>query len=208
MREEIIREFRTQTLRRLVELGIPDEILTGVETSTLMRNAASQYAEKHFTSSERLRLENGMNKFLLEYELAWAKNSKIFPDTIHVLKMLHDKGIRMAIVTNTSRQAAETILARHNLSEYFTTMITRDDVKRLKPDPQGVFLAMDRTGDKNAWFIGDMPIDSEAARNAGIKSIIVKREWPAHLVSFTFEGDYTVESLSEALTVFQRYNFL
>jgi len=103
----------------------------------------------------------------------------------------------MAIVTNTSRQAAHNILVKHALSEYFNVVITRDSVAQVKPDPQGVFLAMERLRERNAVFVGDMPVDSEAARRAGIKSILIKRSWPPHLFSFQFPADYTVESLSD-----------
>jgi phosphoglycolate phosphatase-like HAD superfamily hydrolase len=51
--------------------------------------------------------------------------------------------------------------------------------------------------ERNAIFVGDMPVDLEAARRAGIKSILIKRSWPPHLFSFEFPADYTVESLAE-----------
>jgi len=197
MTEEIILDFRWQTRKKLIELGVPEETLAGVEGSALMRNKAIQYADANLCSSEKVRLVRELDRFLLGYELKWADDSRLFPDTLPALRTLKSRGIRMAIVTNTSRQAAHNILVKHALSEYFDVVITRDSVAQVKPDPQGVFLTMERLRERNAFFVGDMPVDSEAARRAGIKSILIKRSWPPHLFSFEFPADYTVESLAE-----------
>ena len=204
MSEEAILEFRQQTRNKLIELGIPSETLAGIETSTLMRNRASQFAGENLSSSERLGLERKLDQFLLGYELGWAKESVLFPDAVPVLETLKERGIRMAIVTNTSRQAAEMIFAKHGLSEYFDVVITRNDVIQLKPDPQGILLALERLGDRAEFFVGDTRIDSEAARNAGIRSIIVKRGWPHTLLPPDPRADYSVDSLAEITRIIQR----
>jgi phosphoglycolate phosphatase len=197
MTEQFIRDFRRQTRSKLIELGVPEETLTGVETSALMRNKAIRYADTSLSNSEKARVMQELNRFLLGYELKWAENSKLFPDTMSTLRTLRSRGIRMAIVTNTSMQAAQSILANHSLSEYFDVVITRDSVAQLKPDPQGVLLAIEQLQERNTFFVGDMPIDTEAAGRAGIKSILIKRSWPSHLFSFDYPADYTVESLSD-----------
>lgn len=201
MKEEAILEFRRQTLKRLVELGIPEEVLTGIETSTMMRNKATRYARMKMPRSERLRLERELDRFLLGYELKWAGESKLFPDTVPVLETLRKRKMRMAIVTNTSRQAVETIFAKHELSKYFDVVVTREDVVQLKPDPEGVLLALRLLEDRAKFIVGDTRNDSEAAKGAGIKSIVVRRGWPHTLVPQDFKTDYTVESLSEILGI-------
>lgn len=197
MTKEFVHDFRRQTRNKLIELGVPEETLAGVETSALMRNKAMQYADASLSDSAKIRLMQELDRFLLGNELKWAENSALFPDTMPTLRTLRSRGIRMAIVTNTSRQAAQNILAKHALPEYFKAVITRDSVAQVKPDPQGVFLAIEQLQERNAFFVGDMPIDTEAARRAGIKSILIKRSWPLGLFSFEFPADYTVESLSE-----------
>jgi HAD superfamily hydrolase (TIGR01549 family) len=198
MTKELVHDFRRQTRKKLIELGVPEEILDGAEpTSALMRNKAMQYADASLSNSEKVRLVQELNRFLLGHELKWAENSAVFPDTMPVLRTLRNRGISMAIVTNTSRQAAQNILAKHALPEYFKVVITRDSVAKVKPDPQGTLLAIEQLQERNAFFVGDMPIDTEAAGRAGIKSILIKRSWPPGLFSFTFPADYTIESLSE-----------
>jgi len=201
MVEEIILDFRRQTRRKLIELGIPAEVLAGVETSTLMRNRATRYASANLSGLEKLSFEQELDRFLLGYELSWAKQSTLFFDTMPVLNKLRERGTRMAIVTNTSRQAAEAILAKHGLSEYFDAVVTRNDVAQLKPDPEGLFRALKKLQDREAILVGDTEHDSEAARNAGIKSIKVRRGWRHNLLGSDSSGDYTAQSLSDILKI-------
>lgn len=205
MKEDVILDFRQQTRRKLIELGIPVETLVGIEASTLMRKKAIEYANDLFSERERLRLERQLDQFLLGYELNWAKESALFPDTMPVLGTLRERGIHIAIVTNTSRQAAEAIFTKHGLSKYFDVVVTRNDVAQLKPDPQGIFLALERLPDKAEFFVGDTRIDSEAAKNAGIKSIIIRRGWPHTLVPPDCPADYGVKSLGEITKIFERH---
>jgi len=201
MVEDVILDFRRQSRRKLVELGIPAEVLADVETSTLMRNRATRYASANLSTPEKLRFEQELDRFLLGYELSWAEQSTLFPDTIPVLNKLREQGTRMAMVTNTSRRAAEAILAKHALSQYFDAVVTRNDVAQLKPDPEGIFRALNKLQNREAIFVGDTEHDSKAARNAGIKSIIIRRGRRHNLPGPDTSGDYTAQSLSDILKI-------
>jgi len=201
MVEEVILDFRRRTREKLIDIGIPAEVLAGVDTSTLMRNRATRYASANLSGSERLRFEQELDRFLLGYELSWAKQSTLFSDTMPALNRLREQGIRMAIVTNTSRQAAEAILAKHALSQYFDVVVTRSDVAQLKPDPEGILRALRKLQDRESIFVGDTEHDSEAARNAGIKSIKVRRGWRHSLLGSDSSGDYMAKSLSDILKI-------
>ncbi len=54
-------------------------------------------------------------------------------------------------------------------------MLTRNELSRLKPDPEGLIKALNifKVRREGAVFVGDSIIDIEAARNAGIRSIAV-----------------------------------
>jgi HAD superfamily hydrolase (TIGR01509 family) len=201
MKEEAMLEFRQRTREKLLELGIPAKVLAGVESSVLMRNRASLYANANLSNSQRQKLESGLNEFLLRFELRWADDSMLFPDAEPTIRILKERGVRMVIVTNTSRPAAELMLTKHTLSNYFDVVVTRNDVSRLKPDPEGLLIAFGRLGERAEYFVGDTGIDSEAARNAGIKSIIVRRNWPQSLVPPDPHADHKVESLTEIVSM-------
>ena len=198
MDPEAVEQYRTKTREKLVELGIPRNILGWERTSTLMRNKAIEYVEKHFTKEETKSFKVGMDRFLRNYELRWADNSRVFPDTIPALRKLKGLGIKMGVITNTSRNAANHMLLSHRLVSFFKVVITREDVSRLKPDPEGIRLALKRLNARKFVLVGDLVYDSNAAKNAGGLSVIVNRDTSRKL---EFQADYVVGSLMEVLNL-------
>jgi len=96
------------------------------------------------------------------------------------------------VITNTSREAANRILSINKITDFFEVVITREDVKRLKPDPEGIQLALKRLNAQDFVFVGDLVHDSRAAEKAGGISIIVNRNPSKKL---EFHADHVVESL-------------
>jgi HAD superfamily hydrolase (TIGR01509 family) len=82
---------------------------------------------------------------------------------------------RTAIVTRNSRQAV--LAALGELADGIV-IVGREDVRRLKPDPEGVLLALSRleTEPADAVLIGDTYHDVDAARAAGVYSVIVRNQ--------------------------------
>jgi phosphoglycolate phosphatase-like HAD superfamily hydrolase len=193
-RKDIIREFRISTKKKLVELGIPSCELKGLGKSTaVLRNKAFEYVESNFGLKEAQHFHFEIDKFLKTYELNWAKRSMPFPETLLVLGQLTDLELKMAIVTNTSREAAEQMLSMHQLSEFFDVVITREDVKKLKPEPEGISLALRKLNAKDFFFVGDQELDSLATKKAGGISIILNRSSSGK----KSHADYVVQSLWE-----------
>ena len=71
-------EFRRHTRRKLLELGIPPNILERIERATIMRNKSTEYVAESFSEAETKKFQQEMNAFLRFYELDAAKNSKLF----------------------------------------------------------------------------------------------------------------------------------
>jgi len=193
-------EFRRKTKEKLLELGIPPSVLEGVERATIMRNKSVEYIERNLTRADAEKIQQEMEKFLKRYELYSAKNSKLFPETIPVLEKIKELGIKIGLVTNTSREAVDIVFRFHGLKRYFDVVITREDVKKLKPDPEGVLLAVKKLGAKSFFMVGDLVHDALAAKSANGICITVKRSTER---KFDFHTDYFVQSLSEIPTIIQ-----
>ena len=196
--EEAIRQFRTETREKLVELGIPSRELEGSTTSAPMRNRAIEYVRQHFSERQAKRFYLEMDRFQKSYELSWAEDSRIFPDTLPALRELKRLGYRMGVVTNTSREAATRELSMHGIEAFFEVVITREDMKMLKPDPEGLLLALRKLNAEDFLFVGDLAHDSRAAKRAGAISIMVKRK-PSDKPET--QADHIVKSLREIPTL-------
>jgi HAD superfamily hydrolase (TIGR01549 family) len=193
-------EFRRKTREKLLELGIPTSVLEGIERATIMRNKAIEYIEKNLPKANAEQIYQEMEKFLIRYELDSAKKSKLFPETISTLERLRKLGIKMGLVTNTSMKAVDTVFRLHGLKSYFDIFVTRENVKKLKPDPEGVLLAVKRLGAKRFFMVGDLVHDASAAKSAKGTSIIVKRGTE----EVDFQADHFVKSLSEVPAIIQK----
>ncbi|MGA3192291.1 MAG: HAD-IA family hydrolase [Candidatus Bathyarchaeia archaeon] len=169
-------EFRRDTRRKLIDLGIPKTVLEGIKRATIMRNIASEYVQRHL-GEERARVyRREMETFLNHYELDSARKSRLFPETISTLQTLRELGAKIGLVTNTSRRAADVVFEIHGLKEYFDVVVTREDVTRLKPDPEGVLLAARKLGATRFFLVGDLMLDVLAAKGANGVAIMVTRD--------------------------------
>jgi HAD superfamily hydrolase (TIGR01509 family) len=84
--------------------------------------------------------------------------------------------MKIALVTTAKRVNAEAILQYHDLTELFDTVITADDVKVSKPDPEAYVLALDKTKLHSYEVIAfeDSETGRKAAESAGIAVVVVK----------------------------------
>ena len=65
----------------------------------------------------------------------------VFPGVIESLRLLQNKNIRLVCYTGFDKAEADFFLDSMRLREYFETIVTADDVKRLRPDPEALLLA-------------------------------------------------------------------
>jgi len=214
-------EFRRDTRRKLIDLGIPKTALKGIKRATIMRNTASEYVQRHF-SEERARIyQREMERFLNHYELDSAKKSRLFPETISTLQTLREIGAKMGLVTNTSRRAVDVVFKIHGLKDYFDVVVTREDVAKLKPDPEGVRLATRKLSAKRFLVVGDLMLDVLAAKGANGVAIMVRRGLEKsdsqdlfrslpeilrekkrdHRKRGAFQADYSIKSLREVPSI-------
>ncbi|NPA90115.1 MAG: AI-2E family transporter [Chloroflexi bacterium] len=75
----------------------------------------------------------------------------------------------LGVVTTRSREEAEAMLRSTGIRDYFDIVITRDDVRRLKPHPAPIRLAAEKLGVEphQILLVGDTPVDVRAAKAAG-----------------------------------------
>lgn len=189
-----VRELRRGTKEKLIALGIPPRLLMGIKKSTIMRNRASEYVEENFGRDETKRFHREIDRFMEDHETRSAESSKIFTETHPTLRQLKTLGYKMGLITNTSKRAADRIFSMHGLRDYFEVVITREDMKNLKPDSEGVLLALKKLHEENFFLVGDTIFDALVAKRAGGTSIVVKRDPSKDL---EFHADHIVQSLAE-----------
>lgn len=84
-------------------------------------------------------------------------------------------GVPMAIVTTKATQPARTVLRALGLDARMTTIVGVDTVRRPKPDPEGVRVALARlgVGSVDVVFVGDTVMDVLAGKGASVRTVAV-----------------------------------
>ena len=93
----------------------------------------------------------------------------LFPGAADLLRGLKARGVPAAIVSTKRGDTIQAILAHHGLRDVVGPVLGSADVKRHKPDPEGLHMTMERLGTapKETLFCGDTVLDAGAAQNAG-----------------------------------------
>jgi len=128
---------------------------------------------------------------------------KPFPGAAEVLAELRGRGARLAVVTSKRTEVAQRTLHVCGLSEAIDLVVTAEDVRHGKPDPESVLLALSRldlaTATEEVLFVGDAPFDLRAGRAAGTRTAAAP--WGAFERSaLAAEApDYMLETLTDVL---------
>ncbi len=96
------------------------------------------------------------------------------------LRRLRSHGIRVGLVTASTRGVVEPSIARLNLDGVFEVALYSDDVARSKPHPEALLRALDELGVRPAAtvYVGDTPVDLEMTRAAGASFVAVGTTTP------------------------------
>jgi len=117
-----------------------------------------------------------MEKLRREAARLWPEvlrdHGRLCPDAERVLTGLRDRGAKLGIATASRRGSLEA-LQRVGLIDLFDAVVTREDVTRRKPDPEGLLTCASRLGiaPRDTAYVGDSPLDMEAAHAAGMAAI-------------------------------------
>jgi putative hydrolase of the HAD superfamily len=97
------------------------------------------------------------------------------PGVLSWIEAAHRLKIRMSIATASHRVHVSAFLKQLGFSHYFENVISRDDVRHIKPDPEAYLLALAKMGltAADAIAIEDSPNGATAAIAAGLRCIVV-----------------------------------
>lgn len=114
-----------------------------------------------------------------------ARHVLVSPDAVPVMQALEMRGIRHAVVTNSTTPLAKETIRGAGLEPEL--VVGASDAPE-KPEPDMLVLACERLGvaAADAWMVGDSRFDREAAAAAGV-----------FFVGFGIDGDRRIDRLIE-----------
>lgn len=185
--------LRASDVRPLVSLGA--EVLLQRTLGSLATNAADDLAA-----------------FRASLGGLVADPSALYPGAISALETLASSGHILAIVTNKPEALSRNLLTQLGLVDHLAAIIGGDTAAKAKPHPEPLIMALETIGipPERAVFVGDSPIDAQAARACAIPFILFEGGYGAHecaeeAVYARFDEFAALPAIIIALTTYQNF---
>lgn len=160
-----MREAKLEFLRRLRKLGMSFRAIDARRPAETIMT----YLERYY-GADREFLLKVLEESFKPYELEAAERAKPRAGARIVLEKLKLIGCKLGLASNNSRRSVELILEKLDAKNSFSVIVTRDDVRRLKPHEEILVKAVKKLG-VTPWrslYVGDSSADVIAGRRAGV----------------------------------------
>lgn len=103
------------------------------------------------------------------------KFTRFLPGAKRTLRALHTKGYRLAIASNRPTFYTKGILKSLRIDKRFDYVLCADKIRSLKPSPDilNKVLSKFKLNKREALYVGDMAIDVQTGKRAGIVTVAV-----------------------------------
>jgi phosphoglycolate phosphatase len=152
------------TVRELIGRGVP----TLIQRTVTRLGAAG-------AGVDAARLQSDYHACYAELNDRGAFSARPYPGVGEGLQVLHERGLRLAVVTNKPHASASGVLKSLGLLPWIDLVVGGDTCARRKPDPLPLLTACHtlKVQAVEALMVGDSAVDVEAARAAGIPVVCV-----------------------------------
>jgi pyrophosphatase PpaX len=126
---------------------------------------------------------------------------KPFPNVPEVVKILHEQGIKLGVVTTKIRPNTIRVLEMFDLISYMGSIITVDDVEHPKPHAEPVLKAIQELNADPAYtlMVGDSSFDILAAQAAGVQSAGVAWSLKGEETLRSYNPDFLLKDMTDLL---------
>jgi pyrophosphatase PpaX len=128
---------------------------------------------------------------------------KEYETVYETVERLDKEGYKLAVVTTKMRHTTTMGLAITGLDRFFDTVITINDVDKVKPDPEPLMKAMAALGSnpEQTIMVGDSQYDILGGKNAGTKTAGVCWSIKGEEYLRSLNPDYMLETMSDLLSI-------
>lgn len=153
-------------------------------------------------------IDPALTESLIEAYRTWNNNmhdqmAVPFDGVVDTLYKLKEQGYKLAIVSTKRRAMIDRGVKLMKCENLFDTIVGLDDVKKAKPDPEPIELALTRLGveKEQALMIGDNMHDIVGGQRAGVDTAAVAWSIKGEAFLATFFPTYMIHHISELLTI-------
>ncbi len=182
----IIRSFN-YTMRKL---GLPGQ------PSPVIRRAVGEGDENLLKPFVRKTdLSRAVSFYRQHHRRSLKVDSVLFRGAEKMLSRFRSQGYKLAVASNRPTEFSNIIIRELGLDKYFDYVLCADKLKQGKPNPEILrkILRVFSLQPRQALYVGDMVIDAQTGKRAGVQTVIVttgsssrsqiKKEKPYQVIS-------------------------
>jgi phosphoglycolate phosphatase len=167
-------KLRAASLQLIAEYGIDTSPLQELDALSAIERAVDALRQLG-KEAEGLELRKRAFARLQAMEMAYCASPRPVPGMYDLLCALRSQGARIAIITRNDREVALRTL--HTLQISHDLLVSRDDVRQVKPHPEHVQVVLRQWGivPAQSVVVGDYWMDVEAGKAAGCRTVGIWR---------------------------------
>ena len=142
------------------------------------------------------------------YDRTHLAGTFLLPDVEDTLAELKKRGIALALATNKPVEFTRNILHHLNIAQYFLVCSGPEGEIKPKPDPSMLVSIMKQlyVDATVAVYVGDMMLDAETARNAGVRLALIATGGHTREELASVNPDYLLSRLKELVEITESEN--
>ncbi len=165
---------RAEVRSFLVSRGVPASVLSLNESIFEMLKKTEIFMKNSSKTEKALEKVRRQALAIAErYEVEAAKTTTLLPGVIEVLKTLRGMGLKIGVCTVNGEKSVDHIMRRFRVSSFFDAVISRERVKRVKPETEHLQKTLEALGvsPKEVLVVGDSFADMKCARGVGAVAV-------------------------------------
>lgn len=171
------KELHFESLNRALREISPEFEITPDEHSAKFDGLSTRKKLEILNQEKGLKLENFEQiwKVKQEITLRMLRDIKTDKALVEFLQFLQEKGLKLALASNSVKNTVLTILKNLGIDQYFSLVLSNEDVIYPKPHPEIYWKAMIHFGalPENTFVFEDSYVGRLAAQRSGVKLIPV-----------------------------------
>lgn len=181
----------------LKELNGPQ--LTDDEIKACVGTGLHELIKQVFRTQDEALADRGAKSYREYYKKHMLDHTRLYSGAKEFLEYF--KARKQAVITNKPNPFSTQILEALGVGYYFIAVLAGDRGLPFKPDPAAIHHLMEETDSTEAevLFVGDSPVDIEAARNAGVEVVVLPHGFAPEKILREAKPDFLVQDFAELL---------
>lgn len=201
--------LRGEVRSYLLRMGVPASVLSVNESIFDMLKKTVIFAKNKGKPAEVIdEIRNEALAIAEKYELEAAANTDLLPGAYETLKTLKQMNLKIGLFTLNSDKAANYILQRFKLGDFFGVTVPRNKVNFVKPNPEHLEMALKVLGvmPEETIVVGDAAVDMESATELKAIAVGLPADAPNIDKLMKHGANYVITSITDLPVLVEKIN--